>query len=151
MIEYFAALEHAPLWMSLLGLFVLAFLSASLLPMGSVWLLMLLLARGDAPWLLWAVATAGNTLGGMLNYALGWYASAWVKRQQSPKRWAQAEYWYNRYGVWSLLLSWLPIIGDPLTLVAGVMRTHFGLFMLLVGLGKAARYAAVVFGFVAVS
>lgn len=145
--DFWTSFAEAPPLVSYLGLFVLAFLSASLLPMGSVWLMLLLLARGDQQWIIWLVATAGNTLGAVLNYWLGYYANQWVRKQQTPERWQKAETWFEKYGIWSMLFSWLPIIGDPLTLVAGVLRANFYLFLILVTTGKAVRYAVVVLSF----
>lgn len=149
--EWFSELAAQPWLLSYAGLFVLAFLSASLLPMGSAWLLLLLLSQGSSPLLVWLIASAGNTLGSVLNYALGYYARHWVRARQSRERWQQAERWFDRYGIWSMLFAWLPIIGDPLTLVAGVLRANFLLFIVLVTLGKAARYAVLVAGFLAVA
>ncbi|UXD89454.1 DedA family protein [Thalassolituus hydrocarboniclasticus] len=133
------------------GLFILALLAASLLPLGSEWLLLVLLSQQLNPLALWLVASAGNTLGSVLNYAIGYYAADRViARQQSQSnisRWQQAERWFGRYGIWSMLLAWLPVVGDLLTLVAGVLRANFPLFLLLVAIGKAARYAVIVAGF----
>ena len=133
------------------GLFILALLAASLLPLGSEWLLLVLLSQQLDPLALWLVASAGNTLGSVLNYALGYYAADRViARQQSQlklRRWQQAERWFGRYGIWSMLLAWLPLAGDLLTLVAGVLRANFPLFLLLVAIGKAARYAVLIAGF----
>lgn len=145
--ELFTELTNHPFLLSYAGLFVLAFLSASLLPMGSAWLLLLLLSQGESPLWLWVVASVGNTLGSVLNYWLGYYARDWVQSRQSRDRWQQAERWFDHYGIWSMLFAWLPIIGDPLTLVAGVLRANFPLFLLLVAIGKAARYAVLVAGF----
>ncbi|WP_430460237.1 YqaA family protein [Thalassolituus sp. LLYu03] len=153
------------------GLFLTAFLAASLLPLGSEWLLLLLLSQGGDPLLLWLSASAGNVLGSVLNYALGAGAVLWWRRRffsdtsallpdqskrvpdtsapdlpdvRSGRGWAQAQRWYQRYGVWSLLLAWLPLVGDPLTLIAGMMRAPLGVFLLLVTLGKAGRYALLI-------
>lgn len=144
---FWTSFAEAPPLISYIGLFLLAFLSASLLPMGSVWFMLLLLARGDPQWMVWLVATAGNSLGAVLNYWLGFYASQWVRKKQTPERWQKSEAWFQKYGIWSMLLSWLPIIGDPLTLVAGVLRANFYFFLILMTLGKALRYAVVVLGF----
>ncbi|QQD20534.1 DedA family protein [Venatoribacter cucullus] len=149
--DWLTDLAAQPWLLSYGGLFVLAFLSASLLPMGSAWLVLLLLSQGESPLLVWLIATAGNTLGSVLNYALGYYARHWVQARQSRERWQQAERWFDRYGIWSMLLAWLPIIGDPLTLVAGVLRANFPLFLILVTLGKAARYAVLIAGYLAVA
>jgi membrane protein YqaA with SNARE-associated domain len=88
------------------------------------------------------VATAGNTLGAVVNYGIGRYAATWRAGLFSldDSTFERACRWFNRWGSWSLLLSWPPVIGDPLTLVAGVLRTAFLPFVLLVLVGKAARY-----------
>lgn len=125
------------------GLFVTAFLAATLLPMGSEAVLAALLLNGGEPTVLVAVATAGNVLGSMLNYAMGLGANRrWLARQK-PRALENAERRFRRYGRWSLLFSWVPIIGDPLTLVAGLLRVNFLWFLVLVTCGKALRYVAV--------
>jgi membrane protein YqaA with SNARE-associated domain len=93
-------------------------------------------------WLLLAVATAGNTLGAVVNWGIGRYASTWRTRLHwlEEAKFERACRWFNSWGIWCLLLSWLPVVGDPLTVVAGVLRTAFVPFVLLVLVGKAARY-----------
>ncbi|MGH8354347.1 MAG: YqaA family protein [Pseudomonas sp.] len=129
-----------------LGLFLAAFGAASLLPLQSEAALVgLLLAEAYPTWALLAVATAGNVLGSLLNWLLGRYLEHWRQRRWFPVNDSQlqrAQRWYRRYGHWSLLLSWLPIIGDPLTLVAGVMRESQWRFLLMVTLAKGGRYLA---------
>ncbi len=132
------------------SLFASAFLAATLLPVSSEVVLLGLLAagRGD-PALLFAVATIGNTLGSVVNWILGrgidtlqngrWFPV-------TPEQYEQAGRMFRRYGAWTLLFAWLPFIGDAFTVVAGAARVHFGSFVVLVALGKAARYAAVVLG-----
>jgi membrane protein YqaA with SNARE-associated domain len=129
-------------------LFASAFLAATILPFPSeVTLAGLLVAgRGDVA-ALWLVATIGNTLGSMVNWGLGRVAIRFQDHPRFPvrrNRLARAQRWFNRYGVWTLLLCWLPIIGDPLALVAGLMRTPLLLTILLIAIGKAARYAVVI-------
>jgi membrane protein YqaA with SNARE-associated domain len=139
--------------MAYVGLFVLALLAATLLPMQSeAGLVALLLTDSySIPGLLLA-AIAGNTLGSCINWWLGRSLNRFQSRRWfpvSPAQLLRAQHWYQRYGRWSLLLSWLPIVGDPLTLVAGVMREPLGRFVLLVLLAKSARYlllAAIVLG-----
>jgi membrane protein YqaA with SNARE-associated domain len=133
------------------GLFVSAFTSATLLPGSSEAALITLLAlgRGDA-WLLVVVATAGNVLGSCVNWVLGRFFSGFRDRRWFPldaRSYARAAGWFRRYGAWSLLLSWLPIIGDPLTAVAGALRVDFLRFVVLVSLGKAARYGFILTAF----
>jgi membrane protein YqaA with SNARE-associated domain len=128
----------------LLGLFLSAFLSATLLPGSSEAALIALLALGKHdPALLVAVATLGNVLGSVANWALGRWFAHFSGRRWFPigeRAYARAAGWYNRFGVWSLLLAWVPVIGDPLTAVAGALRVPFVRFVALVTLGKAARY-----------
>jgi len=128
-------------------LFSSAFLAATILPFYSEAFLFTLLYQGYPPISLVGVATLGNTLGAVVNWGLGRYLLHF-----RHKRWfyfkdaeiTRAQHWFQRYGVWTLLLAWLPVGGDVLTLIAGIMRVRFGLFVLLVGVGKAARYLVVV-------
>ena len=128
-----------------IGLFLAAFGAATLLPLQSEALLVGLLLSGKYwLWSLLAVATLGNVLGSLVNWWLGRGIERFRERRWfpvSPKHLETARKHYQRYGHWSLLLSWLPIIGDPLTLVAGVMREPLGRFLLIVTLAKGARYA----------
>ena len=130
-----------------LGLFLVAFLAATLLPAYSEVLFVGLLAAGYDPWALWAWATAGNTLGAAVNWLLGRYLLHYQDRSWfpfKPDTLGLAQGWFQRYGVWSLLLSWAPIVGDSLTFIAGLMGVRFSLFLLLTALGKGARYAMMV-------
>lgn len=136
-----------PYILELLGLFGVAFLSASFLPFQSEILFgaMLLNEKYD-PWALLAVASIGNTLGSGLNWWLGmWIAHFETKRWFPIKRalLVRAEGWFRRWGKWSLLLSWAPFIGDPLTMIAGVLRTPFWQFLIIVAIAKTGRYLAV--------
>ncbi|MGO4003978.1 YqaA family protein [Pseudomonas fluorescens] len=127
------------------GLFIAAFGAATLLPLQSEAVLVGLLLNGQyGMWLLLAVATVGNVLGSLVNWWLGRRIERFKDRRWfpvSPARLEQAGQHYRRYGHWSLLLSWLPIVGDPLTLVAGMMREPLARFLLIVTLAKGARYA----------
>jgi membrane protein YqaA with SNARE-associated domain len=132
--------------MDLALLFVSAFAASTILPMSSEVVLGALAVAGATDvWMLLAVATAGNTLGAVVNWGIGRYASTWRTRLHwlEETQFERACRWFNRWGIWCLLLSWLPVVGDPLTLVAGALRTAFVPFLLLVLAGKAARYAAV--------
>ncbi|UQZ91196.1 hypothetical protein C4J81_06835 [Deltaproteobacteria bacterium Smac51] len=124
-----------------------AFVAATLLPAQSELALgALLLAGGQPVWALIAVASLGNILGSCVNWLLGAYFSHLRERKWFPikaEALGKAESWYHRYGRWSLLLSWAPIIGDPLTLAAGLLREPFPSFLLIVTIAKTARYLAV--------
>jgi membrane protein YqaA with SNARE-associated domain len=125
------------------GLFAAAFLAATLLPAQSEALVVGLLLSDYAPWLVVFVASVGNVLGSVVNWLLGRGIERFRGRPwfpASPSALARAERWYHRFGKWSLLLAWMPIIGDPLTLVAGVLREPFPVFLLLVTIGKMGRY-----------
>ncbi|MWV13732.1 DedA family protein [Pseudomonas sp. R-28-1W-6] len=129
-----------------LGLFLAAFGAATLLPLQSEAVLAGLLLAGQQPIAsLLLVATAGNVLGSALNWLLGRYLEHWRDKRWFPvsaERLQRAQQAYHRHGRWSLLLSWVPLIGDPLTVVAGVMREPFWSFLLIVLLAKAGRYLA---------
>jgi membrane protein YqaA with SNARE-associated domain len=132
------------------SLFASAFLAATVLPVSSEVVLLGLLAagRGD-PALLLAVATIGNTLGSVVNWILGRGIDTLRSRRWfpvTPRQYEQAGRMFRRYGAWTLLFAWLPVVGDAFTVVAGAARVPLGLFVVLVGLGKAARYAAIVAG-----
>jgi membrane protein YqaA with SNARE-associated domain len=127
-----------------LGLFTTAFLAATILPAYSEVLFAGLLAAGYDSLPLWAWATAGNTLGAALNWLMGRYLLHFENRKWFPFRQAnlhRTQKWFQRFGVWSLLFAWLPVGGDALTFIAGVMRVHFVVFFLLTGIGKGLRYA----------
>ena len=129
------------------SLFLAAFLAATLLPAQSEALLAYLLtdASLSIAWLL-GVATVGNVLGSLVNWACGRFLRRFQDRRWFPLSTTQltrAEARYHRYGRWSLLASWVPIIGDPLTVVAGVMREPLASFLVIVTLAKAGRYLAV--------
>ncbi len=129
------------------GLFLSAFLSATLLPGSSEALLTgLVLADQGAPWLLLTAAVTGNVLGSLVNWVCGRFLAAFRDRRWfpvSPRRYAQAVAWFERYGVWSLLFAWAPVVGDPLTVIAGALRVGFLPFLLLVTVGKVVRYLIV--------
>src|SRR5215212_1042228 len=131
-----------------LGLFMAALLSATVFPFQSEVVLLGMLLAEHYPWLgLVAVASTGNTLGSIVNWFLGRFLAHFEGRRWFPvtrAKMARAERWYHRYGRWTLLLSWVPIIGDPLTIIAGVMREPLPIFALLVTVAKTARYFAVV-------
>jgi membrane protein YqaA with SNARE-associated domain len=128
------------------SLFLLSFIASSLLPLGSEWLLALMLLKGYPPLATILTATTGNYLGALSTYLIGFLGGEWliirilrISRQQQER----ARGFYRRYGICTLFFSWLPVIGDPLCLVGGMMRTDIRLFTILVASGKLARYAAV--------
>jgi membrane protein YqaA with SNARE-associated domain len=130
-----------------LGLFTASFLAATVLPFQSeVVLFGMLLTHHYVWWGLVIVASLGNILGSVVNWLLGRGLAEFENRRWFPvkrEQIARAEAWYHAYGRWSLLLSWLPIVGDPLTIVAGVLREPFPVFLALVSIAKIARYVAV--------
>jgi membrane protein YqaA with SNARE-associated domain len=133
-----------------LFVFLVSFFSATILPLGSEGLL--LYYANDATlsvFYLWCWASLGNTLGGLTNWFFGlylirfehekWFPISAVTRQK-------AEFFFNKYGIWSLLFTWLPVVGDGIALVSGVLRTPIWYFLPLVLIGKAARYALILWG-----
>ena len=129
------------------GLFLAAFLAATILPAQSeAGLAALILAAPSSATLLVITASLGNILGSVVNWYLGCGLTRFASRWWFPAnagQLARATGWYRKYGRWSLLLSWVPIIGDPLTMVAGIMREPLLRFLLIVGIAKTARYVVV--------
>lgn len=128
------------------GLFLAALIAATILPAQSEAVLAGLLVSGNhAPALLVLVAGTGNVLGSLVNWLLGrgierFREARWFPVGAGPLE--RAGTWYRRYGWWSLLLSWLPFIGDPLTVAAGIMREPLWRFLLVVSIAKFGRYIA---------
>lgn len=131
----------------LAGLALSAFTSATLLPGTSEVALVGVLALGDvALWLAVGVATAANVAGSVVNWAIGRFLEGYRTHPRfpvSPERLARTQALFARWGSWSLLLAWTPVVGDPLTVVAGLMRTPLALFLVLVTIAKGARYVVV--------
>ena len=126
------------------SLFFSALISSTLLPGGSEALLMYRLHAGGDPLWLVLVATTGNVLGSLITYGMGRLGNEalhrrWLRMDAADV--ARAERWFARFGQPALLFAWLPVVGDPLCLVAGLLRCRAALFLLLVGIGKLARYA----------
>jgi len=128
-------------------LFVVSFLAATLLPLGSEALLLYDISQNYSLILLWSFATVGNTLGSMFNYWLGLKGEVYLEKKGhlSTKKMDKSRVFFAKYGGWTLLLSWVPIIGDPLTFIAGVLRYNFKYFTFIVFVAKGLRYATVVF------
>lgn len=126
------------------ALFGSAFLAATILPAQSEAILATLLLDGTHPAaILIAVASLGNVLGAVVNWLLGRGIERFKDKPWFPAKGTaltRAQGWYQRYGRWSLLLSWAPVVGDPLTVVAGVMREPFPIFLALVTVAKVGRY-----------
>lgn len=128
-----------------LSLFAMAFGAATILPLQSEAMLVGLLLADYPPLPVVAVASAGNVLGSIVNWIIGRQIERFGGRRWFPvsrARLDRARGWYRRYGRWSLLLSWVPVIGDPLTVVAGVMKEPLPIFVLLVTIAKMGRYLA---------
>lgn len=125
------------------ALFAVSLLASTLLPVGSEWLLAIMLTGGYEAVPTVAVATVGNTLGALSTYFVGRYGGGWLIARVwrvSPEQQESAFRRFRRYGVLALLLSWVPVVGDPLCLVAGVLKTDVVYFCLLVSAGKLVRY-----------
>jgi len=126
------------------GLFFSAFLAATLVPAYSELVLVGLVSAGYDPATLWLWASVGNTLGSAVNWLLGRYLLHFQDRKWFPFKTGSlgmSQRWFQKYGVWSLLLAWMPVGGDALTFIAGIMRVKFPIFIVLTAIGKATRYA----------
>jgi membrane protein YqaA with SNARE-associated domain len=128
---------------SLIGLFIAAFVAATIVPFQSEVVFVALQVADIVPvWAMVVVAGIGNTLGAVINYYIGRGITRFEGKQwfpATPAQMARAEAWFARWGVWILLVSWLPV-GDVMTVMAGVMRTPIWLFLALVGVAKTTRY-----------
>ena len=130
-----------------ISLFLISLLAATILPFSSEVTLATLIASSNYNNLsLLIFASLGNILGSVVNWVLGFYS-----RNLATKRWfpfkdkqiKKSSSWFNRFGKWSLLFAWVPIIGDPLTLVGGLLRVKFIEFLILVTIGKVSRYIVI--------
>ncbi|MEJ6673233.1 MAG: YqaA family protein [Alphaproteobacteria bacterium] len=132
--------------MSYLAVFLSAFVAATLLPAQSEAVLSFyILSAPQTVFALILVATVGNVLGSVVNWIVGFYATRFQNRKwfpATPSQMQRAEKFYRKYGRYSLLLSWVPFIGDPITVIAGVLREPILSFLLLVTIAKSARYIA---------
>ena len=129
-----------------IGLFLSSFLAATILPLSSEVVLSFLLLNNLNPVLLVSIATIGNVLGAFVNYAIGFWGSIFVIRKViriSENEFNKAKQRFAKYGVYSLFFAWVPIIGDPLTVVAGVLKVRILIFFILVTSGKLVRYVII--------
>ena len=130
-------------------LFIISFLAATILPLSSELVLStMLLTDSFDKYLLLVVASFGNILGSSVNWYLGNKILIFKDKKWFPaneRQIAKGEIYFKKYGIWSLLLAWVPIIGDPLTIVAGILRVKFFTFLLLVSISKISRYIFLIF------
>ena len=130
-----------------LSLFFISFLAATILPFSSELTLAGLITTSNYDnVLLLIVASFGNVLGSVVNWVLGFYSRNLTIKKWFPFKETQIERsskWFNKFGKWSLLFAWVPILGDPITLVAGLLRVRFLDFIILVAIGKVSRYLLV--------
>ena len=130
-----------------LSLFAISFLAATILPFSSELTLAGLIATSDYDnLLLLIVVSFGNVLGSVVNWALGSYSRNLTTKKWFPFKETQIERsskWFRKFGKWSLLFAWVPVVGDPLTLVAGILRVKFIDFIILLAIGKVSRYLIV--------
>ena len=130
-----------------LSLFVISFLAATILPFSSELTLVGLIATSNYDnLLLLIVASFGNVLASVINWVLGFYSRNLTTKKWFPFKYKQIENsskWFSKFGQWSLLFAWVPFIGDPLTLVAGLLRVKFLEFLILVMIGKISRYIVI--------
>ncbi len=135
--------------MAYLTLFLASLGSATLLPGGSEALLLYLKSQAYSSELLLLVASVGNTLGSVVNYLLGKYATTWAVEKKYIKSLhvEKAKNYFDKWGGFALLLSWTPIIGDAITFAAGVLRYNFWKFLILVFVAKTARYTFLIYLF----
>lgn len=135
--------EVPTLW----ALFLSAFLASTLLPGGSEVVLGALALQGHYdPWKLLLVASAGNTLGGMSTWCVGRFLDWWYPSSGfTHPKYQRALDWLRRWGSPVLILSWVPIVGDPLCLAGGWLRVHWVAALFWIGIGKAARYAVILY------
>ena len=130
-----------------LSLFAISFLAATILPLSSELMLAGLITTSNYDsLLLLIVASFGNVLGSVFNWTLGFYSKNLITKKWFPFKDKQIERpskWFNKFGKWSLLFAWVPIIGDPLTLAAGLLRVKFLEFLILVMIGKISRYLVI--------
>ena len=137
--------------MAYVSLFFSALIAATVFPAQSEMVLVYLVQQAAHPvWALVVVASIGNVLGSVINYALGYSVHRFKDRRwfpASPEQMDRAQAFYAKWGRYSLLASWVPIIGDPITVVAGVLRDRFLVFLILVAIAKSGRYVVLAYAF----
>ena len=128
---------------------LISFLAATILPFSSeVVLTTMYLSNSFEPYFLLIFASIGNIMGSITNWYLGKKITLFQNRKWfpiSPDQLERSRKYFQKYGLWSLLLAWVPIIGDPLTLLAGVLKVRFGIFFLLVSISKISRYVFILY------
>ena len=137
--------------MAYVSLFFSALIAATVFPAQSEMVLVYLVQQAAHPvWALVVVASIGNVLGSVINYALGYSVHRFKDRRwfpASPQQMDRAQAFYAKWGRYSLLASWVPIIGDPITVVAGVLHDRFLVFLILVAIAKSGRYVVLAYAF----
>ena len=130
-----------------LNLFVLSFLASTILPLGSEALVVALIYQGFSPFTVIMVATVGNYLGSCTTYYLGLKGRPVLEKylSPSPEKLEKSEKLFKRYGIYTLLFTWIPGVGDAITMVAGLTQLPFRSFSILVFLGKFGRYFAIAY------
>jgi len=133
--------------MTYLTLFMTALISATLFPLGSEALLIYDITQGYNIYLLLLFATLGNSLGSVINYYMALKGEEYLleKKVLSEKHIIKGKFYFDKYGSWIILLSWLPIVGDTITFVAGLLKYDFKKFLILVTIAKLARYLFLVY------
>ena len=135
--------------LSYFKLFLISFLAATVLPLSSeIVLTTMLLTNLFEKSLLLVFASLGNILGSVLNWYLGKKLNLYKDKKWFPvsaERLKKSQYYFNKYGLWSLLIAWVPIIGDPITLLAGVLNVRLSIFLFLVSISKISRYVFILY------
>ena len=137
------------IFISYLKLFIISLLAATILPLSSeIVLTTMLLTNLFEKNILLFVASSGNILGSIINWYLGKKITIFQDRKWfpvSPEQLNKSQKYFQKYGLWSLLLAWVPVIGDPLTLLAGVLKVRFSIFFILVSISKISRYVFILY------
>lgn len=135
--------------MAYLVLFSVSLLAATILPLSSEATLLYYLSEGNSVWILLFVAGTGNVLGSVINYWIGKKGVDYLlgHKKITVERMKKSEAFFKKYGAFALLLSWVPVIGDPLTFAAGVLHYDFRKFMLIVSIAKFGRYLVIIAGY----